>query len=71
VVPNNSLDLDFYSPTINLARDPRWGRNDEAFSEDPLLTAAIAGQFVNGMEGRDRNGNLLPAGGGYGRPSPR
>ena len=65
VVPNNSLDLDFYSPTINLARDPRWGRNDEAFSEDPLLTAAIAGQFVNGMEGKDRNGNLLPAGGGY------
>jgi len=32
---------------------------------DPLLTAAIAGQFVNGMEGKDRNGNLLPAGGGY------
>jgi beta-glucosidase len=65
VVPDNSLDLDFYSPTINLARDPRWGRDDETFSEDPLLTAAIAGQFVNGMEGKDRNGNLLPAGGGY------
>lgn len=65
VVRDNRLDLNFYSPTINLARDPRWGRNDEAFSEDPLLTAAIAAQFVNGMEGKDRGGRLLPAGGGY------
>lgn len=59
VVPNNNLNLSFYSPTINLARDPRWGRNDEAFSEDPLLTAKIAAQFVNGMEGKDKNGKLL------------
>jgi beta-glucosidase len=65
VAPDNARDLDFYSPTINLARDPRWGRDDEAFSEDPLLTAAIAGQFVNGMEGKDRDGRLLSAGGGY------
>jgi beta-glucosidase len=65
VVPDNVRDLDFYSPTINLARDPRWGRNDETFSEDPFLTAAIASQFVNGMEGKDQNGNLLPEGGGY------
>ncbi|MBE1492266.1 glycoside hydrolase family 3 C-terminal domain-containing protein [Plantactinospora soyae] len=65
VVRDNRLDLNFYSPTINLARDPRWGRNDEAFSEDPLLTAALAAQFVNGMEGKDRAGRLLPQGGGY------
>ncbi len=65
VAPNNSLDLDFYSPTVNLGRDPRWGRNDEAFSEDPLLTADMASQFVNGLEGKDQNGNLLPQGGGY------
>jgi beta-glucosidase len=65
VVPNNTQDLDFYSPTVNLARDPRWGRNDEAFSEDPLLTSAIASQFVDGMEGKDQHGNLLPQGGGY------
>ncbi|MEE6260780.1 glycoside hydrolase family 3 C-terminal domain-containing protein [Plantactinospora sonchi] len=65
VVRDNRLDLNFYSPTINLARDPRWGRNDEAFSEDPLLTAALAAQFVNGMEGKDRTGRLLPEGGGY------
>jgi len=65
VVPDNVRDLDFYSPTINLGRDPRWGRNDETFSEDPFLTAAIASQFVNGMEGKDQEGNLLPEGGGY------
>src|SRR5690242_8522733 len=65
IVPNNSLDLDFYSPTVNLGRDPRWGRNDEAFSEDPLLTAAIASQFVDGLEGKDPFGRLLPQGGGY------
>jgi beta-glucosidase len=65
VAPDNSLDLDFYSPTVNLGRDPRWGRNDEVFSEDPLLTAAIASQFVNGMEGKDRRGRLLRVGGGY------
>ena len=65
VVPNNSLDLDLYSPTVNLGRDPRWGRNDEAFSEDPLLTGMMASQFVDGVEGKDQNGNLLPQGGGY------
>ena len=65
VVPDNRLCLSFWSPTINLARDPRWGRNDEAYSEDPYLTAKIAGQFVNGMEGKDMDGNLLPVGGGY------
>jgi beta-glucosidase len=65
VVPNNSLDLDFYSPTINLSRDPRWGRNDETFSEDPFLTSQIVSQFVDGMEGKDQHGNLLPQGGGY------
>ncbi len=65
VVPNNSLDLDFYSPTVNLGRDPRWGRNDETFSEDPLLTADMASQFVDGIEGKDQNGELLPQGGGY------
>src|SRR3954452_2067766 len=64
-VRGNVLGLDFYSPTVNLGRDPRWGRNDETFSEDPLLTAAIAGQFVNGMEGKDRHGHLLRKGGGY------
>ncbi|MDR7302871.1 glycoside hydrolase family 3 C-terminal domain-containing protein [Haloactinomyces albus] len=65
VVRNNTLDLSFYSPTINLSRDPRWGRNDETFSEDPTLTAKMGSQFVNGMEGKDKNGNLLPSAEGY------
>ena len=65
VVPNNSLNLDFYSPTINLEHDPRWGRNDETYSEDPLLTADIAAQFVNGMEGKSQTGQLLGQGAGY------
>jgi beta-glucosidase len=65
VVRDNRLDLNFYSPTVNLARDPRWGRNDEAFSEDPYLTAALAAQYVNGMEGKDSSGRPLPEGAGY------
>jgi beta-glucosidase len=65
VVRENRLDLNFYSPTVNLARDPRWGRNDEAFSEDPYLTTALATQFVNGMEGKDRHGRPLTSGHGY------
>ncbi|WP_437291801.1 glycoside hydrolase family 3 C-terminal domain-containing protein [Sorangium sp. So ce406] len=65
VFRENKLNLNFYAPTINLARDPRWGRNDEAFSEDPVLTAAISAQFVNGMEGKDQQGRLLVEGGGY------
>jgi beta-glucosidase len=65
VVRDNTLDLNFYSPTVNLARDPRWGRNDETYSEDPYLTAALASQYVNGMEGKDQSGHLLPEGGGY------
>lgn len=65
VVRDNSLDLSFYSPTVNLSRDPRWGRNDETFSEDPVLTAAMASQYVNGMEGKDAEGKPLPDSGGY------
>ena len=65
LAPEQSLDLDFFAPTINLSRDPRWGRNDETFSEDPLLTSEIASQFVDGFEGKDPSGRLLPQGGGY------
>ncbi|MCU7725177.1 glycoside hydrolase family 3 C-terminal domain-containing protein [Actinoplanes sp. KI2] len=56
VVSDNRYDLDFYSPTVNLSRDPRWGRNDETFGEDPILTAALAGQFVNGLQGQTEQG---------------
>ena len=47
--------LSYWSPTINLARDPRWGRNEESYGEDPFLTAAMAGRFVDGMQGTQDN----------------
>lgn len=65
VVRQNKLDLNIYSPTINLSRDPRWGRNDETFSEDPLLTAAMGAAFVNGMEGKTQDGELSKKSDGY------
>ncbi len=65
VVPNNTQNLDFYSPTVNLGRDPRWGRNDETWSEDPTLTADVAAQFVNGLQGQDENGRLPRSADGY------
>jgi beta-glucosidase len=65
VTTSNTENLDFYSPTMNLERDPRWGRNDEAYGEDPLLVNKEVDQFVNGMEGKDESGTLLPESGGY------
>jgi len=65
VAPDNRLNLDFYSPTMNLERDPRWGRNDEAWSEDPFLVTKLVSQFVNGMEGKDLQGKLVPGSNGY------
>ena len=55
----NAKSLNFYSPTVNMHRDPRWGRNEESFSEDVYLTGKMASEFVLGMEGKDRDGNLL------------
>jgi beta-glucosidase len=43
--------LSFWAPTINMARDPRWGRTMETFSEDPWLTSALAVPFIRGMQG--------------------
>ncbi len=50
---NNSgaLELNFFSPNINMMRDPRWGRNEEAYSEDPYLMSRIGVEFVKGMQG--------------------
>jgi beta-glucosidase len=59
IAPQNMEDLDFFAPTVNLSRDPRWGRNDETFSEDPFLTAAIASQYVNGLQGNNSVGQPL------------
>jgi beta-glucosidase len=65
VMPSNSENLDFYSPTMNIERDPRWGRNDESFGEDPLLESKLVSQFVDGMEGKDQSGKPLAAGDGF------
>lgn len=45
--------LTIWSPTINLARDPRWGRNEETYGEDPLLNAEMGKAFVKGLQGYD------------------
>jgi beta-glucosidase len=45
--------LTFWSPTINLLRDPRWGREEEGYSEDPYLTGRMAVAFIKGMQGDD------------------
>ena len=45
--------LTFWSPTINIFRDPRWGRGQETYGEDPYLTAAMAVAFVKGLQGDD------------------
>lgn len=45
--------LTLWSPNINLFRDPRWGRGQETYGEDPLLTGKLAVQFVRGLQGDD------------------
>jgi beta-glucosidase len=45
--------LTFWSPNINLFRDPRWGRGQETYGEDPFLTGRMAVQFIHGMQGDD------------------
>src|SRR6202522_56418 len=45
--------LDFWSPNINIFRDPRWGRGQETYGEDPYLTGRMAVAFVTGMQGDD------------------
>ncbi|MGB9433435.1 MAG: glycoside hydrolase family 3 C-terminal domain-containing protein [Candidatus Acidiferrum sp.] len=45
--------LDFWAPNINIARDPRWGRGQETYGEDPFLTGQMAVAFVTGLQGDD------------------
>jgi beta-glucosidase len=45
------MDPSIWSPNINMLRDPRWGRNDEAYSEDPYLMSRIAVAYVSGIQG--------------------
>ena len=45
--------LTFWSPTINIDRDPRWGRGQETYGEDPFLTGVLAVAFIKGLQGND------------------
>ena len=45
--------LTFWSPNVNIFRDPRWGRGQETYGEDPYLTATLAVEFIRGLQGDD------------------
>lgn len=53
--------LDTWSPNINIFRDPRWGRGQETYGEDPFLTARLGVAFINGMQGPDPELPLIVA----------
>lgn len=46
--------LTFWSPNVNIFRDPRWGRGHETFGEDPYLTSRLGVRFINGIQGQDK-----------------
>jgi beta-glucosidase len=45
--------LTFFSPNINIVRDPRWGRGQETYGEDPYLTGKLGVAFITGLQGND------------------
>src|SRR5690606_9700742 len=47
------LGLTYWTPNINIFRDPRWGRGQETYGEDPFLTARLGAAFVRGLQGDD------------------
>lgn len=47
------LGLTYWTPNINIFRDPRWGRGQETYGEDPFLTARLGAAFVRGLQGND------------------
>src|SRR5438309_3728692 len=49
------MGLTFWTPNINIFRDPRWGRGQETYGEDPYLTSRIGVAFVSGLQGDDPN----------------
>jgi beta-glucosidase len=51
--PGRVAYLDYWSPNINIFRDPRWGRGQETYGEDPYLTSRMGVAFVKGMQGDD------------------
>ena len=55
------ISLNVWAPVVNLLRDPRWGRNEEGYSEDPLLSAAMGTAFCRGLTGDTPGQYLLTA----------
>src|ERR1700759_4149931 len=53
--PRSKHGLVYRAPVINISRDPRWGRIQEVFSEDPFLTSRMAVAYVRGLQGDDIN----------------
>ncbi|MDR2534951.1 MAG: glycoside hydrolase family 3 C-terminal domain-containing protein [Treponema sp.] len=53
--------LTFWTPNINIFRDPRWGRGQETYGEDPYLTSRIGLAFVQGLQGEDPDNQLKAA----------
>jgi beta-glucosidase len=51
--------LTFWAPNVNMDRDPRWGRTNESFGEDPYLTSVMAGAYVNGYQGQTMTGERM------------
>lgn len=49
------MGLTFWTPNINIVRDPRWGRGQETYGEDPFLTGTLANSFIRGLQGDDPN----------------
>jgi beta-glucosidase len=47
--------ITFWTPNINIFRDPRWGRGQETYGEDPYLTGRLGFAFIKGLQGDDRN----------------
>jgi beta-glucosidase len=47
------LGLTYWTPNVNIFRDPRWGRGQETYGEDPYLTANMGANFVKGLQGTD------------------
>jgi beta-glucosidase len=45
--------MSYWSPNLNMVRDPRWGRTQETFGEDPFLSSRIAVEFIKGLQGND------------------
>lgn len=54
---NENKGLNYWSPTINMSRDPRWGREEENYGEDPFLAGELAVQFVRGFQGEQTADN--------------